>query len=125
MVQIPEVKVGQEVPIHHQEVVRQILHQLDGRHGTQESRFFGILDVDSPPGPATEIRLNQGRHVVHAQDEIGNLLFVQAADQYLQHGSIPHRHKGFGYDAGKGFQPCPLSSCENDGLHMNLLPAVS
>jgi len=40
LVEIMEVEIGQQITIHHKEVIRQITHQLDRRHGTQETGFL-------------------------------------------------------------------------------------
>ena len=116
--QLLETEVGEQVAVHDQEIVGQVLDELDGRGRAQRLQLVAVFDADAELGAVAEIGLDQVRHVVDADGGFPDALPSQVLEQDLQDRFFSYRDQGFGHGHSVGLEPHSFSAGQDHCSHL-------
>ena len=88
-----EGQVGEHVPVHHQEVLVQVVDQSQRADGAERLVLAEVVDRDAVPVPRAEEGLDQLGEVAGDDRQPVEALVLELADDHVEDRAVPHRHQ--------------------------------
>ena len=108
--QIAERKIGQQITVHHQKVVRQVWYLAKRRGRSEWLELSNVFNGQAELAAIPEARREQCRHVSDRENDFGETVGGELPQHDLEHWHIAEREQRLGYRHGKGLKPRALSA---------------